>query len=431
MMNSTASFSQKKIKVAVVYTKEAKKSVTTGFEQKAKNQINIIENILKNSGIDDVGIEVSYTKLHRYKEPKYRSNGYVRFAFNGTHQIMEEISNHWRIMHYLIENNINSFDENGINYIDKDELSRSLISIKASTKPNVVLFIADEDGDPNISQPIENITERSSETYFSIINSESFSKIDISLALGFFGIFTDEYKADLDKDNVASKSSFMSSWHYNNFNVQRKLSDENVDLFRCNLSKLKLTSPEKMEMGGVYITASTQNNVMDVEDYMTIGASSSVNKRAYSLIAPDGEDYSIVMVSKRQRVDNPFCISDIGTEKMYYINDTSLERNDERIVLDNAILAEDIDLFTPVKTKVYPNPTTGKVTYELVLSASGEYRFTLYNSYGQEVNYGYKSMRTGFNRVQEDYSNFDSGVYIYRITSKNTEPITGKIILNR
>lgn len=417
---------EKTIKLSIMYTADAAAGVTD-IKQQAETKVAIINTILQNSGITDIKLEVSYTLLTKYKEPKHRTNGYIRFSHDGTYQILDEVSNHAKLMDYFIDNNVATFDENGINYIEKSELSQSLMSINGGAKPNVVLFIVDEDGPPIISEYFpEDRINRFSRTFFSVINYKVFDNLDISLALGFFGIFTNETNAALDEDNDPSNSSLMSFWKFDDANVKRELSTANKDLFLCNLSKLDLTPPPKLEIGGVYIEAETENTVIEADDSVVMVPASDVNKRTFSVIAPDGDDYSVVLTTKRPRFNDPICdvipLNRIANEEeTLFVNTNEIE---------TPITNTEDELVTNISLP-YPNPTNGDVTFNVTLAASGVYKLALYDIItGQQVRVLFnKNMPAGEHKITGNVSGLRSAIYIYRLESELNLQISGRLIV--
>ncbi|AXG70667.1 hypothetical protein KORDIASMS9_02911 [Kordia sp. SMS9] len=417
---------EKTIKLSIMYTADVASSVNN-IKQQIENQTNIINTILQNSGIIDITLEVSYNKITKYKEPKHRTNGYIRFSHDGTYQILDEVSNHAKLMDYFIDNNVSTFDENVIDYIDKSELSQSLISINGSTKNNVVLFIVDEDGPPIISEYFpEDITNRSSRTFFSIINYETFSNLDISLALGFFGIFTNETNAELDEDNVPVNSSLMSFWKFDDANVKKELSTDNKVLFLCNLSKLELKAPIKLELGGVLVENETKNSVIEGDNSIVIMPSSNANKRPFSVIAPAGDDYSMSMVTKRTRFNYPIC--NVITERS--ANTDASEFITEATERKAPVTNNEEELITNISIP-YPNPTNGDVTFNVTLAESGFYKLALYDIItGQQVRVLFdKKMPKGVHEIRGNVSGLKSTIYIYRLESELNLPISGRLIV--
>ncbi|AXG70749.1 hypothetical protein KORDIASMS9_02995 [Kordia sp. SMS9] len=428
LLSGKAFGNEKTIKLSIMYTASVASKVSD-IKQQAENQINIIKTVLQNSGINDVIIEVSYTKLTKYIEPQNRTNGYIRFPFDGTYQILDEVSNHAKLMDYFIDNNVNSFDQNGVNYIDKSELSQSLISIDASTKNNIVLFIVDENGPAIISEYFpKDLTGRTSKTFYSIINYQVFSNLDISLALGFFGIFTSINDADLDIEDEPSNSSLMSFWVYDDASVLKKLSDANKSSFLCNLSKLNLKAPALMEIGGMLIVAETENSVIEANNSIVIVPYSDVNKRPFSVIAPDADDYSIVFtnVRKKPRVNDPICV--VPNERQISSDNIQFIEPDEEEIVEETIteVEYDTNVLPP-----YPNPTNGELNFEMYIAETGFYKLAMYDiTTGKQMNVIHKgNLEKGEHTIKTNVSNLRSGLYIYRLESTSLEPITGRIIV--
>ena len=428
--------SQKLIKLTVMYTEQTK-----SFMGKADEQVRLIQDILGR----DITLEVSYATLSNYAEPKHRGGEYVRFSFDGTYQVLDEISNHAKLNQYFLDNGIDTFDgttetDEGDgtlppdesakkDYIDENDLSQSLISILASTKPNVVLFIVDEDGPPIVSESIpQDLSPDNSRTFFSIIDATVHANWSPSLALGFFGIFIDKTVTELEEEITT-----------------RTLSAENRNLFTCKLSKLNLTSPNKMEVGGVWLEAEVDDMVIDAEESIVILPASPVNKRSYSVIAPAGRDYSLSMVSKRARVNQTggSCPTSRSTASNNTFRTASpqvrLSQEDKEYFTfkeagspcwDEQNRGIDCELLGQVGIQALPNPTDGKLSFEFTLAQKAQIKLELLDIRGKVLRVlAEGKMPKGLNQVHTDVSDLVAGIYIYRLETGIGPAFTGKLIV--
>lgn len=94
------------------------------------------------------------------------------------------------------------------------------------------------------------------------------------------------------------------------------------------------------------------------------------------------------------------------------------------------IQPEPLDESTSIQVNVYPNPTSGQVNFRFDLPDSRELNLVLYNAVGQQVMTianGY--MDSGTQQISADLSNFTPGIYIYRLTTKTGEQVSGRIII--
>ncbi len=95
-------------------------------------------------------------------------------------------------------------------------------------------------------------------------------------------------------------------------------------------------------------------------------------------------------------------------------------------------VAENYDFTNQQKSyvKIFPNPTSQKLNFELTLPDNREeYELIIMTSNAQEL----KRENTKFsgNRFSIDIQNYDSGTYFYSLTSKNKILQTGKFILTK
>jgi len=78
--------------------------------------------------------------------------------------------------------------------------------------------------------------------------------------------------------------------------------------------------------------------------------------------------------------------------------------------------------------KAYPNPTTGLVTFEVYLDAPEGLRFELYNTTGQRLEEKIIEGNPGQNKIQDNFSEYSSGLLIYRIIGDKGYVKTGKVV---
>lgn len=95
-------------------------------------------------------------------------------------------------------------------------------------------------------------------------------------------------------------------------------------------------------------------------------------------------------------------------------------------IVDILNLGEELET-NPQMVKVYPNPTTGKVTVSFDNMIKESYQFILHNAVGQKVfitqlNKGQKAQEVIFPKLP-------SGIYYYRISWNGMTNITGKLVL--
>jgi len=75
--------------------------------------------------------------------------------------------------------------------------------------------------------------------------------------------------------------------------------------------------------------------------------------------------------------------------------------------------------------KVYPNPSTGKISVTLTDNESGN--FLVYNSLGQQVS----GQKLNQPQTEIDLSNQKAGIYFYKFITQDERVITGKIVLSK
>ncbi|MBT8228773.1 MAG: T9SS type A sorting domain-containing protein, partial [Bacteroidia bacterium] len=67
------------------------------------------------------------------------------------------------------------------------------------------------------------------------------------------------------------------------------------------------------------------------------------------------------------------------------------------------------------EAKVYPNPTTGRITFDLTVDTNATERLLIYNSQGQIIVDRNINLVSGFNSNKIDLSDYHSGLYYIRL----------------
>ena len=97
---------------------------------------------------------------------------------------------------------------------------------------------------------------------------------------------------------------------------------------------------------------------------------------------------------------------------------------------DSKILALNVTTLKPAKKLwlgAYPNPASNQVTIEFVLPKEASVKISIYNTLGQEVLVPInKIMETGKHSIIADISNFENGIYLYKLTADDLS-ISGKM----
>ncbi|HOJ37560.1 MAG TPA: T9SS type A sorting domain-containing protein [Ignavibacteriales bacterium] len=92
--------------------------------------------------------------------------------------------------------------------------------------------------------------------------------------------------------------------------------------------------------------------------------------------------------------------------------------------IENQIVVEDFKLLPP-----YPNPFNPKINFTILTKLPQNITFEIYNLQGQYIETVYKGqIQSGYNNIVYNGQNLASGIYIYKIHSKN-QINSGKIVL--
>ena len=78
--------------------------------------------------------------------------------------------------------------------------------------------------------------------------------------------------------------------------------------------------------------------------------------------------------------------------------------------------------------KVYPNPTTGKIKFDVDITDAGKYALSVYNVMGQKV-YSNTINISGHYTSQLDLSDFSKGLYLFTLSGPG-QTLEKKIVLN-
>jgi thiol-disulfide isomerase/thioredoxin len=77
-----------------------------------------------------------------------------------------------------------------------------------------------------------------------------------------------------------------------------------------------------------------------------------------------------------------------------------------------------IEELTAIDSKLYPNPSTGTVNFEIESSYSENVTITVLNVVGKTIYSNLKTIQTGFNKTEYDFSTFEAGTYFFKVTNE-------------
>lgn len=257
------------IKVAVCFTKSAADVFDdAGLDMFAylelrENEIRQLLNFdgAPGYGSGDFNIEFSAKTLLSYKEPQYRgqSNPYFTTAHEGMDQVFEELANHDAYLDFL-NNPANDSNGDGIwdeasatthYFANKANLDMHYIQMIRQLNPDVVLIIADEQGEPVVAD--EAIWELTSGAQhdaplYALVNARYFADNAQALPFAFFSLFCrSEYSdADINDDyeptNPGGATRSLMSYEWTSYEGDNRLTANNKKVFSHNMGKLKLDS---------------------------------------------------------------------------------------------------------------------------------------------------------------------------------------------
>lgn len=253
------------IKVAVCFTKSAADVFDdAGLDMFAYLELreSEIRQLLNfDGGSADFNIEFSAKTLLSYKEPQYRGqpNPYFTTAHEGMDQVFEELANHDAYLDFL-NNPANDSNGDGIwdeasatthYFANKANLDMHYIQMIRQLNPDVVLIIADEQGEPVVAD--EAIWELTSGAQhdaplYAVVNARYFADNAQALPFAFFSLFCrSEYSdADINDDyeptNPGGATRSLMSYEWTSYEGDNRLTANNKKVFRHNMGKLKLDS---------------------------------------------------------------------------------------------------------------------------------------------------------------------------------------------
>lgn len=239
----------------------------------------------------DFGIEFTVKALlTRYQEPKHRglTNPYSTFKHEGIDQVFDELSNHKASLDFL-NNPANDSNNDGIwddrpdankyYFANKNNLDIEYIESIQNTNPDVVLIIADEQGESLIvDEVIWDISDGSQydKPLYAVVNAEYFAKSTQALTFAFFNLFcrADYSDADLNTDNDLTSKRSLMSFEWTGVEGENRLTDRNKQIFRHNMGKLKLNSnTQPLSLVGKLIDMSYVQNHVDNSSHITFTSS--------------------------------------------------------------------------------------------------------------------------------------------------------------
>ena len=249
------------IKVAVFFTLSASdiydRTDLNIFEYLEERE-NDIRQLLQN---DENPINIEFTVkafLEKYTEPSLRelSNPYTTFPHEEIDQVFDELAKHQAISDFLNDpandsNSDNIWDDvpdvEKYYFANKDNLDTRYLEYLNQSKPDVVIIIANAQGEPLIvDDAIWEIDENAQydQPLFAVLNANYFAESQQALIYTFFSLFcrADYSDSDLNTDEEPDVKRSLMSLEWTSVEGENRLTNLNNQTLRYNIAKLKLSS---------------------------------------------------------------------------------------------------------------------------------------------------------------------------------------------
>jgi len=112
--------------------------------------------------------------------------------------------------------------------------------------------------------------------------------------------------------------------------------------------------------------------------------------------------------------------SDVAAMEHYYVSGIEFNEDDFIVGLE--------DFNANISVNSFPNPATTFANIEISLENSADVAVSLTNTLGQEVYSSVNNFRTGLNTISIDVKEFETGTYIYMVSTENFST-TGRLII--
>jgi len=112
--------------------------------------------------------------------------------------------------------------------------------------------------------------------------------------------------------------------------------------------------------------------------------------------------------------------SDVAAMEHYYVS--GIEFNDDDFIVGLE------EFKAQISVNSFPNPATTIANIEISLENSADVAVSLTNTLGQEVYSSVNNFKTGLNTISIDVKEFETGTYIYMVSTKNFST-TGRLII--
>lgn len=282
------------IKVGVFYTAQAAKLANgSSVNSTINSRVSTLKNLMAVNGLQ-TSYDIKVTALgllNTYVEPKHRSrkagdnnydsDEYISIKGDGTMQVFQEVILHESFKEYYqsAEDNLDDLpgtmdDELQYDALDEDEIDISFINQVENVAPDVIIIIADEEGETFVAdQSIRDVNTAYNKSLYIVLRADYFFEEDESLAYAFFNLFSNPgySDADLGSDDPGVYSFLSDYW--TGVEGTDLLSDTNKKLFKYNVGKLKLATANSGQIvfdGATDLTFQYSQTTQDVNSSTAI-----------------------------------------------------------------------------------------------------------------------------------------------------------------
>ncbi|MDH7445942.1 T9SS type A sorting domain-containing protein [Aquimarina sp. 2201CG14-23] len=422
------------LKIAIYYTANSKSSFDNYIATQEKNVKSVLANINKDI-ITKFDIKfIGKTQLS-YIEPKHRSNDYSNKIFaDGYNQVLTELVYHPIFDYYYKKTASTSHPDFKL---DKNELDYNFLNLDPMVQSDINIILVDDVGSYDITlrtnvlynDKNQLIKSKLDNPLYAVISTYRFKNDPQALAIAIYSILADPSEAE------ATSGTLLTVWQENEFSqigVNNKLSPNNAKLFQCNVSEMILESKDEKTINSSIKNIETKS-IIDADDRVLMLPKSGTES---TVLYPKNDKNSyMVFTTDLYNVASPKSCPYVATKAPNNAGKSAGNENfgvhqDDDLDTDIEITSnEEIETLTETLI-VYPNPTSGDVTFDVNVSKSGGYRLALYNVYGQQAMILMdENLTKGAHQIRANVAGLVTGIYIYRLESDTSEPISGRIIV--
>lgn len=401
------------IKIGIYYTAAANSAITPLTVSDAEKRIAKVQDVLENIAPNMYQAKLMSFAQIDYKEPKHRSDDYAIDRYDGMRQVFGELVDQVSAYTYFADLN-----QTGVfGMMDASEVDNQYALTDLMVRSDINIFIVEEEGLDSyyfVQNPLDPLNDGVGAynggdfdgLLPAVINTREYQVNDMSIALAVFGLLADPNDATpIDEESTEGSLLSFFSYYYDptTFDVASELSTQNICTFRHSLKKMKMDSPDVIDIEGK-IRGNNKRIKIDANEYVRMQSSTDITS---VVLAPTGPTDYVTISTDSFTTD----FTEPVTCNLTNSRPTTMVNSPQEV---SSVV---IPVVTKSTLSVYPNPFTNE--FNMRFDASGQATAMLYifDLQGREMERQSFDLepRASTHTIQFDATDFNMGMYIYRL----------------